>query len=286
MSLLTLFRSMSSASVARKRLQALLNYERDLVRHPDLVSVLREDILTAIGRHVTFDPESVQIKVERDTDLSLFAMHMEIPNKSLVAAGVWGQSSRIQPVVGRSTIWTNLTGIAGAPDNGTISVTDATGAGAGEHKTAMYVDSSNSQGTIAASVKNVRVPNPTDIVYVCIDEPEAAAYVRGGARLANGEAVVSLPDHFVSVVGTESMTVQVTPLSADSLGLAVIEKAPDHIIVRELHAGNGNYDFDWEVKGVRKDYENSSLGRAPRWSCFRTVDSRVGTFALGDNLQP
>jgi cell division topological specificity factor len=226
MSLLALFRPVSSALVARKRLQALRDYERNLVRHTDLVSILREDILTAIGRHVTFESVSVQIKVERDTDSSVFAIHITIPNKSLVAAS--------------------------------LSVSDAAGPGAGEYKSAMHLDYSNGHGKLAASVKNVQVPNSTDIVYACIEEPEAAAYVRGGARLANGEAVVSLPDHFVSVVGSESMTVQVTPLSAESLGLAVIEKAPDHIIVRELHAGNGNYDFDWEVKGVRKDHENRS----------------------------
>jgi hypothetical protein len=159
---------------------------------------------------------------------------------------------------GRQT--THLGGLAAAPDNGSIAVTDLAGATGAVAKAWMYVDPTNGQGTISADVKNFRVPNPnqpnTDIVYACIEGPEAAAYVRGTAHLVNGQATVSLPDHFVSVIGAEGMTVQITPLSADSLGLAVIAKRPSEIVIKELHSGTGTYDFDWEVKGARKGHEN------------------------------
>jgi hypothetical protein len=123
----------------------------------------------------------------------------------------------------------------------------------------LYIDS-NSQGVLVADVKNLRVPHPiqpnVDIVYACIEGPEAAVYVRGTAHLVNGEATISLPDHFMNVANPESMTVQVTPLSGDSRGLAIVGKQLGRIDVKELYHGTGNYDFDWEVKCVRKGYED------------------------------
>lgn len=163
---------------------------------------------------------------------------------------------------GRQTC--QLSGMHGAADNGVITVTDAAGAAAGVAKARMFVDF-NGNGTIEASVKNFRVPHPnqpdTDIVYACVEGPEAAAYVRGTAHLANGQGIISLPEHFASVVGQDGLTVQLTPLSSDSLGLAVVEKGIPQIRIRELHAGTGNYDFDWEVEGVRKDHENDQVLR-------------------------
>jgi len=55
--------------------------------------------------------------------------------------------------------------------------------------------------------------------------------------------------------------VQLTPLSAGSLGLAVVEKGAHRIVVRELHKGAGTYDFDWEVKAVRTGYEQFQVIR-------------------------
>ena len=51
-------------------------------------------------------------------------------------------------------------------------------------------------------------------------------------------------------------SVQLTPNSATSLGLAVEEKSIERIIVRELSNGKGDYDFDWEAKCVRKGHED------------------------------
>ena len=52
------------------------------------------------------------------------------------------------------------------------------------------------------------------------------------------------------------MTVMLTPLSADSKGLAVINKHKAGFEVKELLGGTGNYEFDWEVKCVRKGAED------------------------------
>jgi hypothetical protein len=128
----------------------------------------------------------------------------------------------------------------------------------------MFVDG-NGRGVVMADIKNFRVPHPTrpdtDIVYACIEGPEAVVYLRGTARLVDGEAVISLPDHFTGVSSFEGMTVQVTPLSADSLGLAVVSKRPGGIEVKELHRGTGNYEFDWGLKCVRKGHEDYCVTR-------------------------
>jgi hypothetical protein len=143
-----------------------------------------------------------------------------------------------------------LSSVPGAPDNGAVFVTDVAGSATGiTAKAGMFVDG-NGRGVVMADIKNFRVPHPsqpdTDIVYACVEGPEAAVYVRGTAHLVNGEAVISLPDHFGSVASPEGMTVQVTPLSADSLGLAIVTKRLSGIEVKELHRGTGNYEFDWE----------------------------------------
>src|SRR5262249_41597207 len=144
-------------------------------------------------------------------------------------------------------------------------VTDVAGASQGiTARAGMFVDE-NGLGVVMADVKSFRVPHPTqpdmDIVYACVEGPEVAVYVRGTAHLVNGEAVISLPDHFASVASPDGMTVQVTPLSADSQGLAVITKRLNGIEVKELHRGTGNYEFDWEVKGVRKGHEDYKVTR-------------------------
>ena len=113
---------------------------------------------------------------------------------------------------------------------------------------------------IAGGVKNFVIDHPLQkekkIVYACIEGPEAAVYTRGTAELINGEAWVTFEEHFELVLSPESMTVQLTPLSAESEGLAVIEKTPNGFRVKELHKGTSNYKFDYIVQGIRKGYEN------------------------------
>jgi len=116
------------------------------------------------------------------------------------------------------------------------------------------------QSVVNANVKNFSMDHPKDaskeIWYACVEGPEAAAYERGTTRLVNGEAFVPFSEHFELVINPSTMTIQLTPGSAESEGLAVIEKNSKGFRVRELRKGTGNYTFDWEVKGVRKGYED------------------------------
>jgi cell division topological specificity factor len=79
MKLLNLF-GRGTAPVARERLQILLAHERNTRKQPDLLDVLREEILALISRHLSFDPDKVQIKVDRGKSVSTLAVDIEIPN--------------------------------------------------------------------------------------------------------------------------------------------------------------------------------------------------------------
>ena len=79
MSLFNFFRR-GSAPVARERLQILLAHERTTRDQPDLLGVLREEILAVIGRHISFEPDKVQIKMDRGKSVSTLEVDIEIPN--------------------------------------------------------------------------------------------------------------------------------------------------------------------------------------------------------------
>ena len=81
MSRLQLLTPASSAPVARERLQNLLENDRRLVNHADLVTVLREEIYALVGRHAAIDPNKVQVMVVRGTTASTMSVDIEIPNR-------------------------------------------------------------------------------------------------------------------------------------------------------------------------------------------------------------
>ena len=79
MSLLSLFRRRDSAPVARERLQILLQHERAVVGKNDLVSILREEILAVIAKHVTVDRDKVMVKLDRGSVASTLEIDVEVP---------------------------------------------------------------------------------------------------------------------------------------------------------------------------------------------------------------
>lgn len=75
-------------------------------------------------------------------------------------------------------------------------------------------------------------------------------------------ATVDLPDHFALVTNaTTPLVVQVTPYSAASPGLAVVERSTDRLVVRELGGGTGGYEFAYTVKGVRLGFDDEPVVR-------------------------
>ena len=188
---------------------------------------------------------------------SLFQLWNEVQNTrvlgiELAAAGGFGQM--IQTVGNRVGV---RMGILSAGSQPYIGVADPNNAGS--------ILSFMSTGMMGAPLKNFFMDHPYDdtkqIWYACIEGPEAAAYERGTAELVNGEAFIPFSEHFEIVMNPESMTVNLTPNSAESLGLAVVEKTEKGIRVKELFKGTGNYSFDWEAKAVRKGYEDYKVIR-------------------------
>jgi cell division topological specificity factor len=80
-SLLKFFRRNGSAPVARERLQLLLAHERNERSQPDLLGILREEILNVLGKHVTLDPDKVVIRMDRGKSVSTLEVDIEIPNR-------------------------------------------------------------------------------------------------------------------------------------------------------------------------------------------------------------
>lgn len=147
----------------------------------------------------------------------------------------------------------------------------------------IYVNE-NGQGVIFADVKNFSIPHPNDktktINYASLEGPEAAVYLRGTASLTNGVCTIYLPEHFGLVGSNNNITVLVTPLSAASKGLAVSGKSISEITVQELFDGSGNYEFDYEIKTVRKGYESYQVLRDP----LKVLDGNTKSAVLKSNV--
>lgn len=149
---------------------------------------------------------------------------------------------------------------ADCPNHGLVYVYDD----AGTAQAGMRVNCDD-KGEIFADIKNFVMPHPTkpdkEIVYACIEGPEAAAYERGTVTLVNGEAEVFFSESFEIVANPETMTVMTSPWSAESQGLAVVERTAKGFRIKELAGGTGNYKVDWEAKAVRKGWENYEVIR-------------------------
>jgi hypothetical protein len=170
----------------------------------------------------------------------------------------------------------SLEHLGGYDNNGWIAVYDSNGG----VQAGIYVETDGT-GRVFGDLKTFRTDNPkqpgTELWYSSLEGPEAAAYIRGTEELINGRAVVYFPDHFETVASPEGMTVQIVPLSADSRGLAVVEKHADHIVVQELQNGTGNYSFDFTVTAVRKGYEDYQVVHkvAEKRRIDKTVDKKM-----------
>ena len=142
-------------------------------------------------------------------------------------------------------------------NSGVLALKNSSGA------TTIYLEGST--GTIYKNTVSFRTSHPLyankDITYCALEGPEAAAYTRGTADLTNGKAYVKFPDHFSLIINRTTMTVQLTPLSSVSHGLAVTHKDSTGFTVEELNNGTGNYAFDYLVQAVRKGYEDYKVIR-------------------------
>jgi cell division topological specificity factor len=80
MTMFGLLRRRAPATVARERLQILLAHERAQIGRPDLLAVLRDEILAVISRHMAIEADKVQIKLDRGDTVSTLEIDVEVPN--------------------------------------------------------------------------------------------------------------------------------------------------------------------------------------------------------------
>jgi len=79
MSILRFFnRTPRSAPIARDRLKILLAHERRLSGRSDLVAVLREEILAVIAKHISIDPDKVNVKLDCGDQVSTLEVNVEV----------------------------------------------------------------------------------------------------------------------------------------------------------------------------------------------------------------
>jgi cell division topological specificity factor len=77
MSVLNPSRRRDSARIARERLQILLSHER-VAR--DLLTILREEILAVVAKHVIVEYDDVEVRVDRGKAVSALEINVKIPH--------------------------------------------------------------------------------------------------------------------------------------------------------------------------------------------------------------
>jgi septum formation topological specificity factor MinE len=96
------FTPIKSAPVARKRLHILLDADRKLGKQSDLVAILREEIFSRIGPHVTFDPSTVRVRAVGGAAVCTLVIDVEMPERFQSTAMAAISSTGGRPVTARS----------------------------------------------------------------------------------------------------------------------------------------------------------------------------------------
>ncbi|MBE3636847.1 cell division topological specificity factor MinE [Mangrovicoccus algicola] len=74
-----------SAETAKERLQILLAHERADGESPDYLPMLQKEILEVIQRHLAVNQDHVEIKIDRERDISALEINIEIPGPAAKA---------------------------------------------------------------------------------------------------------------------------------------------------------------------------------------------------------
>lgn len=70
----------NTANVAKERLQIILARERiGNRREPDFLHALQRDLVAVIGKYVKIDPEDIRVHLERQDNLEVLEVKIELP---------------------------------------------------------------------------------------------------------------------------------------------------------------------------------------------------------------
>jgi cell division topological specificity factor len=76
-------RPQETASTAKQRLQVLLTLERATGAGPDFLPLMQRELLEVIRKYVEIDERKLKIEFEREQDMSMLAVSVELPNRML-----------------------------------------------------------------------------------------------------------------------------------------------------------------------------------------------------------
>ena len=193
--------------MARERLQILLEYERKLGSQIDLFTVLREEILAVVSRHVV-DPEKIQVTVDRRAKFSTLAVDIEIPNI--------GGEARILPTdcpvlrrdktVGARGLSVVMPGVDAAAGTFAVPIWLAEGAVAPFVEAIMLA--AKSAGGVALTTSLFRVGLIAAVVLGCWLYVQPPMRDRGAAEPASQSAAVTPP----GALGSATSSPQEPPL--------------------------------------------------------------------------
>ena len=71
-----------TASVAKERLQIILAHERSgrNASQPDYLPALQRDLIAVISRYVKIDPQDIKVNLERQDNLEVLEVKIELPD--------------------------------------------------------------------------------------------------------------------------------------------------------------------------------------------------------------
>ena len=72
-----------TASVAKERLQIILAHERSgrNASQPDYLPALQRDLIAVISRYVKIDPQDIKVSLERQDNLEVLEVKIELPDR-------------------------------------------------------------------------------------------------------------------------------------------------------------------------------------------------------------
>ncbi|MBB3196590.1 cell division topological specificity factor MinE [Roseateles terrae] len=72
----------STATVAKERLQLILAHERNgRSASPDYLPQLQRELLAVISKYVSINPDDIKVHMERQDDLEVLEVKIELPEK-------------------------------------------------------------------------------------------------------------------------------------------------------------------------------------------------------------
>lgn len=92
-----------SASVAKERLQIILAHERSAssAQQADYLPALQRELLAVISKYVSIRPEDILVNLERQENLDVLAVKIELPEKGAEKIGADRMAPAAVPGAGR-----------------------------------------------------------------------------------------------------------------------------------------------------------------------------------------